>query len=173
MLFRSLSRLEESFLADIAAGLIAAFSRVYGSDLKPAREAERSLIALQGSDELLEIVFEAGKADSQEPAATAAFLVCCDKLEPVAGKTTSGHEKLSESQLRSVLLEHIHQVPMSVRVELGTAMLAFKDVINLQADDIVILNKKVSDPVNVLVEDRVLFRGYPAQSGGKQAVFIV
>jgi flagellar motor switch protein FliM len=171
---RSLSRLEESFLADIASSLIGAFAGAYGAVLQPGGPfyRDRSTVALQGSDEWLEIVFQTEKTDTPESALTAAFLVCCDKLETVAGKTASAKEKLSEAQIRSVMLGHIHQVPMSVRVELGTVMVAFKDVVNLQANDVLVLHQRVSGPVDVLVEDRVLFKGHPVQSGGRQAVVL-
>lgn len=171
---RSLSRLEESFLADIASGLIDAFARAYGAALQAggAFVRDRSTVALRGSEERLEIVFQAEKTDSPESALTAAFLVCCDKLETVAGKTASAKEKPSEAQIRSAMLGHIHQVPMSVRVELGTVMVAFKDVVNLQANDVLVLHKRVSEPVDVLVDERVLFKGHPVQSGGRQAVIL-
>lgn len=172
---RKLSKLEESFLLDIVSGLVGAFSRAYGSDLHPGKTIiqDWSLIELQGSEELLEITFEVGKIDSEESTAKASFLVCCDKLESIAGKTASQDKKLSEAQTAAAILEHVHQVPLSVRVELGTIMLAFKDVVHLQTDDILVLNKKVTDAVDVLVEGRTLFCGRPAQSGGKHAVVIV
>ena len=81
--------------------------------------------------------------------------------------------KLSESQIADAILKHVHHVPLSVYVELGQTMLPFKDVMDLQVNDVVVLSKKITEPVDVLIEGRVLFQGRPAQSGGKHAVVIV
>ena len=116
---RNLSKLEESFLVDIASSLIGAFSRAYNAALQPGRNIVRNRlgVSLQGADELLDITFEAGRADSEGGFARASFLVCCDKLESIVGKTASGQEKLSDAQIRNAILGHVHQVPVSVRAE--------------------------------------------------------
>ena len=85
---RKLSKLEETFLLDIASGLLAVFSRAYGKDLHSDRIVyDRSLVDLQGSEELFEITIEVRKADSEEGGTQASFLMCSDKLELVAGKS--------------------------------------------------------------------------------------
>jgi flagellar motor switch protein FliM len=71
------------------------------------------------------------------------------------------------------MLEHIHRVPVTVQVKLAKIMLPFSEVMSLEAGDVVMLNKKVSETVDILVDDRTLFRGCPAQSGGHYAVVIV
>jgi flagellar motor switch protein FliM len=170
---RDLSKLEESFLLDIGSGLIRAFSRAHGSELHPGKVIhDRTSVKLQGSEELFEILFEVCKSDSEEAGVKASFLICCDKLESVAGQTASRNTELSEAKIAGAILGHIHKVPVSVRVELGTVMLPFKDVMDLEVNDIVILNKKITDTVRVLVEDQTFFRGYPAQSAGQHAVVI-
>ena len=85
-----------------------------------------------------------------EPAAEtarAAFLICCDKLETVTGRAAAREPKLSEAQIRNAILEHVHHVPVTVSVRLGTTRLAFKDVMSLQVNDIVVLDKKITEPV--------------------------
>ena len=121
---------------------------------------------------MFEITFQSSKSESDKGAAQASFLVCCDKLEPVTGKTSSQGPKLSEAQIKNVIRQHVEQVPISVHVRLGTTRLAFKDVMDLQVNDIVVLDKNIAEPVEILVENRTLFHGYPAQSGGRYAVVI-
>lgn len=170
---RDLSKLEESFLLDIGSGLIRAFSSAYGSALHPGSVIhDRASVKLHGAEELFEIIFEVCKSDSEEAGVKASFLICCDKLESVAGQTASRDTELSEAQIADAILGHIHKVPVSVRVELGTVMLPFKEVMDLEVNDIVILNKKITDTVSLLVEDQTFFRGYPAQSGRQHAVVI-
>lgn len=173
---RTLSKLEETFLLDIASGLIKSFSRAYGAALQVGQLVipEESSFTLNGSDELYEIVFEPAKADAEAGGenARARFLICCDKLKKVTGQAAGVEPKLSEAQIRNAILEHVHHVPVTVSVRLGTTRLAFKDVMGLQANDIVVLNKKITEPVELLVESRTLLSGYPAQSDGNYAVVI-
>ena len=63
---RTLSKLEETFLLDIASGLINCFSRAYGTPLKVGQLVvpEESSFVLNGSEELFEITFETGSADA-------------------------------------------------------------------------------------------------------------
>jgi len=170
---RKLSKLEESFLMDIAADLTKAFSRVYGKDLVTAPVvSDPSLIDLKGSQELYIITFEAAMEKAETVATRGSFVICCDKLDSVAGKMPSIQPKVSEGQIASVILEHVHRIPVSVHVELGRVMIPFKDVLGLQANDIVLLDKKVTDTIDVLVEDRLLFQGRPVQSMENYAVLI-
>jgi len=170
---RTLSNLEESLLQDILTGLINAFAGLWGKPLYPIGNpvTDRSLFVLDGSDELFEIVYEI-KSDASEITAGFSFLICCDKLEPVAGGGSTPREKLSDAQIRNAVLEHIHRVEMDVCIELGTLTLVFGDMMNLAVDDVVVLNRKVTDPVDVVIEGRTLFHGRPARSEGHHAVVI-
>lgn len=171
---RELSKLEESFLLDIAAELVNAFAKIYGSQLHPDSRLlqDWSSVKLHGSEELFEITFESARTDSEDGGVQASFLMCCDKLESAAGEPASTNEKLSEAQIANAILEHLHRTPVTVRVRLGTTRLPFKDMVDLQVNDIVMLDKKISDTVDILIENRLLFAGYPAQSGGKHAIVI-
>jgi flagellar motor switch protein FliM len=172
---KRLSKLEESLLLDIVSGLIKAFSRAYGSNLQLDRRVihDSSSVALQGSEELFMITFEARKADSEKDATRAFFLMCCDKLQSVAGKIASEEGKTAAADNARIMREHVHGMPVSLTVQLAKTSLLFKDVMGLQVNDIMLLDKKVSDPIEILVEDKTLFHGRPAQSGGKHAIVIV
>ena len=171
---RKLSKLEESFLGDIAAGLMGAFSRAYGKDLAAGPlVSDRSRIDLKGSQELFKITFEAAKINSEATVAGGAFYICCDKLDSIAGKTASVQTKVPDAQITDTILKHVHQIPVSVSVELGSVTIPFEEVLGLQANDIIVLDKKITDPIDILVEDRPLFQGRPVQSGGNYAVVIL
>jgi flagellar motor switch protein FliM len=43
---------------------------------------------------------------------------------------------------------------------------------NLQADDILLLDKRVDQPAELIVDGRTVYYGYPAKSEGKYAVTI-
>ena len=171
----ALSELEESFLLDIVSGLIEALSTAYGSHLQLARSLirDRSSVTLDGSSELFKVTFEVQKEDSENDAARAFFVMCCDKLQSIAGDVASEEKKATAADSGKAMREHIQSIPVSLTVQLAKTKLLFKDVMNLQVNDIMLLDKKVSDPIEILIEDRTLFYGRPAQSGGKHAVVIV
>lgn len=171
---RSFSKLEESFLTEIASVLIKDFSRAYGSPLQLDRGVlrEPSFAALQGSQELFMIGLEVRKADSENAAARVDLLMCCDKLQSVAGKLSDEGKTATADNIRA-MREHLKEVPVSLTVRLARTTLRFKDILDLRVGDIMLLGKKVSDPVEVLIGGKTVFQGRPAQSGGKQAVVIV
>jgi len=172
---RTLSKLEESFVLDISTGLIGHFSRVYGGTIQLDRRIirDQSSIALQGSEELFKIEFEVRKTDSEQNSARAFFLICCDKLQAVAGKAISEERKTTAADNTRAMREHVHGIPISLTVQLAQTTLRFKDVMDLQVNDILLLDKKVSDPVEILIENETIFHGRPVQSGGNHAVVIV
>lgn len=172
---RQLSKLEESFLADIAADILRAFSDIDGHTFVPAGEIlnEAAGIQLHGSDELLEIEWEVKKAQSSDTPAKASFVICCDRLEAVTGKSESRQEELSPARIREALMQHLNHLSVPIRMELGSTRLLFKDVMELAANDIIVLDKKASEPVTIKVDNRPLFCGRPAQSGGHYAAVIL
>ena len=170
-----LSELEESFLLDIVSGLMEALSAAYGSHLQLARHLirDRSSVTLAGSKELFKVTFEVRKEDSEDDPARACFVMCCDKLRSIAGDIASEEKKTAAADSDRAMREHVHRIPVSLTVQLAKTKLLFKDVMNLQVNDIMLFDKKVSDPIEILVEDKTVFYGRPAQSGGKHAVVIV
>ncbi len=172
---RSLSKLEESFLLDIASGLIKEFARAFGSPLQMDRSILRdsTSVVLRGSQEVFLFVLKVQKADSAGSAAQISLLICCDKLHTAAGKVAPQEAKTSTADNARAMRAHIQDIPVSLTVQLDKTMLRFKELAELQVNDIVILDKKITDPVEVMIDDRTVFQGHPAQSGKNHAVVIL
>ncbi len=171
---RELSQLEKSLLLDLASALIKALSDLYTTcDLHPADsiEYERQPLELQGTEELFQISLNIKKADTENNT-TAYFLVPCSKLEPVVGKTTEAKSESSPKDISKMILEHLEKTPISVTVQLASVEVSFEEMMDLQANDIVLLDKKVNEPLELVVEGRTVCYGWPAQSTGKYAVTI-
>ena len=170
---RELSTLEESFLLDIASGLIEAVSGVYGANLQIDRCVlrDRSTVALQGSEELFVITFEVRKSESDEQPAQASFLLCCDALRQVAGDLETQEAK-TPAENTAAMQRCIHTMPLSLTAQLAKTKLFLKDVMDLQVNDVVLLDKTIMEPVEILFEDRTIFNGRPVQLDGNHAVLI-
>lgn len=69
-------------------------------------------------------------------------------------------------------LELLLDIELSVRISFGRAELALKDVLKLTAGSLVELNRGAADPVDVMVNDRVVARGELVTLDGNYGVRI-
>lgn len=171
---RDLSQLEQSLLFDIASGIIKALSDSYDDyDLRPAGRIVKGLqsIELKKTDEICKITFSVKETES-EKSSEAYFLILCEKLKPVVGQDARDVEEPSSETVAKKMLDHVHKVPLSVTARLASTILTFEEVVSLQVDDILLLDKGVNEPVELTVEGKTIFRGQPVKSDNKHAVMI-
>ena len=171
---RDLSQLEQSLLFDIASGIIEAFSNSCDNyDLHPAGEIARSQmpIELEGTEEFCKIALSVKKSDS-ETSSDAYFLIFCEKTDPIVGENVQTGEDFSAQDISKAMLDHVQQIPVSVSAQLASIVLTFEEIMSLEVDDILLFDKKVDEPAELIVEGRTLLRGRPVQSDGKHAVQI-
>ena len=167
-----LSQLEESLLSDLASALVELFAGLYTTcDFRPAGSIVREQwpLELHGPEEVCRICFGVKKTDSEKDS-EAYLLISCDKLMPVVGTTTQATGKSSADDISKAILEHLQEMPVLVTAQLASAVLTFEEMMNLQVDDILLLNKRVDQPVELIVGGRTVYYGWPAKSAGKYAV---
>ena len=169
-----LSSLEETLLLDLASALVEVFS---GPDktlaFQPAQKIVRGQwpLKLGDTEEICKISFDVKNADS-EKGSEAYFLILCSELTPVAGKTVRDSGEFSAEDVSKLILGHLQEMPVLITGQLASAVLSFEELMNLQADDILLLDKKVDQPVELIVDGRTVYYGRPAKSAGKYAVTI-
>lgn len=171
---RALSQLEESLLSDIASTIVNAFSSSHEDyDFHPAGSIVKGQVPLKlhGSEELCRITFNTKKAET-ENGLEAELFVLSDKLDPVAGKGLQAGNEFSADDVSKAMLEHLHRMPVSVIGQLASTYLTFEQIMDLRPYDVLLLDKRINEPVELIVEGRVLLRGQPAKSAGKYAVLI-
>lgn len=170
---KQLSQLEMSLLSDAAF----CFSRaIINANQNLKLKATNKILCdhfnldLKDAEELCQISFEIKKAQA-EKSCTAHFLLPCSKLLDAMG-IQSTQQKLTPAQARGAMLNHINKLPVIVTTQLADTEFTFEQILTLQKGDILVLNKKISDPVELIIEGKTRFLGHPAQSGGKLAVQI-
>ena len=171
---KNLSELEESLLLDIVSRFVEAlYESCANLGFRTADKVvnERFPLELEGPEELFKIDFDINKADS-ESASKAYFLILCDELAPVVGKTKQADEAFSKADISEAILEHLQQMHVSVTAQLDSVVLTFEQILNLGVDDILMLGRKVDEPVKLVVEGLELFEGLPAKSAGQYALVI-
>ena len=170
---RELSHLEESLLLDIASALIGAFPKAWENyECNPAQKIIRDKIPLelQGAKELCKISFSVTKAGSDK-STEAYFIILCDELRPIVGKERQAPIPPAKA-ISDAMSNHIHKIPVIATAQLDSIRLTFEEIMSLNAGDILLLDKNVSEPIDLVTEDRILLRGQPAKSGGKNAILI-
>ena len=70
------------------------------------------------------------------------------------------------------MLDHVHKTPVSITAQLASAKLTFEEIMSLQVNDVLLLDKSVNEPAELIVEKQTIFRGQPAKSDGNHAVVI-
>ncbi len=171
---RELSQLEESLLLDVICVAIKAFSESHGSyDFQPAKTFVKEYLPFEppGTEPLCKISFTVTSVES-ENSSEAYFLIPCGMLEPVVGKSILYDDKYSDKEISNAIIEHLYQTELCVTAQVGTAILALEQAMDLQAGDVLLLGKNIDEPIELIVEGQKFLLGRPAKSGGKHAVVI-
>jgi len=171
---KALSQLEEALLLDLASAIVEIFSGSYDNyDFRPTGNIVKGQLPLelQGTEELCKFTFNVKKADSENTSETE-LLIFCETLDPIAGKTAQAADGFSAEDISKAILDRLQEMSVSVTAQLGSAMLAFEELMSLQVNDILLLDKGIDEPIELIAEGRTLFHGQAAKSAGKYAVVI-
>lgn len=171
---RPLSQLEQSLLSDIASGIIGALSNSCDDyELQPAGKIIRTQMPIEfkGTDELCKITFNVKRVDS-ENSSEAYLLIYCDKLQAITGQKVETSDEFSEQDISKAMHNHVQQIPVSIKARLASTMITFEEIMSLQTNDILLFDKRVDEPTELIIEGKMLFRGRPVKSDGKYAVLI-
>jgi flagellar motor switch protein FliM len=190
----ALSQLEESLLFDIAKTVAQSISICFRGyyEVQPAKSMAKGKppIEFQSIEEICKIVFGTDKdvfnsrkdssntelrtpnSETTSAGTQIYILIPCSKLAPVVGKTVEVERELSAGDISKAILHHLQQMPVCVKVRLASTALTLEQIISLRQSDIVLLDKPVDEPVELLVNGRTLFHGRPVKSAGQYAVVI-
>jgi len=79
--------------------------------------------------------------------------------EPAAPANAGGAGKPGSSDKEKKNLDLILDIPLRVTVELGRAKMVVSDLLNLSQGSVIELNKLAGEPLEVLVNDKLVARG--------------
>jgi flagellar motor switch protein FliM len=172
---RPLSSLEESLLSDLAGAITEAFldSLRPHQDLKAASQVSREAapVSFEPTDPICRIVFRIRRAEA-ETASEVTFMVGGPTLAPVLGKSIPAKPNVKQDELSRLLMEHVHRMPVTMCARLASMRLSFEEVLDLAPGDVLLLDKGLDEPVDLILRNETVFRGRPAQKDGQYAVLI-
>ncbi|MGB9779305.1 flagellar motor switch protein FliM [Caldanaerobacter sp.] len=97
-------------------------------------------------------------------------------LEPIVPKLTTkfwfSSMKKEERVNPELIKEKIDKTYIPLTVELGRATVTVKDLLNFEVGDVVMLDKKYNEPIDVIIDKKVKLRGIPGIKGRRYSVKI-
>jgi flagellar motor switch protein FliM len=172
---RRLSALEESLLSDV----VVAVTKTFVDSLRPHVELSHGdevakgfpAVSYESTDEICVIVFSVRSTEINE-ASEMRFVLPCRQLAPLVGKSVQPPAKVAPEELERAMMEHLQQMPVTVTVKLSSTWLSFEEVLDLGQGDIVLLDKRINQPIDLIIDNHTIFQGRPARSAGHYAVLI-
>jgi flagellar motor switch protein FliM len=171
---RAISSLEESLLSDLLFALGEAFLHFLGG-AEHWRLGDNLLKGIPGmpcdpTEALCRITFQIQKAE--EASTEMSFVLPASSLAPIVGKSLPSGPPPTQEQLAPLLMEHLQEMPVTVTARLAATRLRFEEILDLEPDDILLIDKPIAEPLDVIIDNGIVFRGRPAQSAGQYAVFV-
>jgi flagellar motor switch protein FliM len=170
---RDLSALEMDLLLDIFARLTEAVcTALADSGGKPvsrgARASKDGRLPGQDCDEYCRILLR--PAGAQDDSGVS-FLLLSDLLE---GMSAGGREEAAPppAELRQRIIGHLGTSPVLVTAHLGQSQVTMRDILALEAGDVLVLPQTFEDPVSVTVAGKAAFTGLLASCEGRYSLHI-
>jgi flagellar motor switch/type III secretory pathway protein FliN len=184
---RPLSDLEASFLFDMTLRIIEAISEA-GEKCRfsSAAEAMTNVLPLQlkGTEEFCKITFDVKKAASEsaapgrdaaqanKPGSEAHILILCEKLAPAIGEAEQLAGKFSGEAIALAMQNHIEKIPVPVTLQLACVPITVEQMLNLAVGDVLVLDKKINEPAQLLAAGKTVCRGFCAKSANNYAMVV-
>jgi flagellar motor switch protein FliM len=171
---KPLSDLEASFLFDMASLIVKAITEA--SEKCPFTVATDNLaitlpLQLKGSEEFCKITFQVKKSGS-EGGSEAHILILCETLAQALGENSQPAGKFSPETITRAMQNHIETIPVPVTVNLANVAVSVEDVLNLAVGDVLLLDKKINEPAQLIAAGKTVCRGLCAKVAGNYALSV-
>ncbi len=174
-----LTAIEQKILSRLSKGVLNQIFKVWepiiSMSLKNSIfEKDYELLALKKADKLVVVEFELSFGEVKEILQigyTSTFLkeVVSDNFNQSQSFVAT---TLDDSEVKSFEAT-IKNMPLTLKVLLGQINMGIDDLNQIQEGDVLPLKQKISQPLNVLAEDKIKFKAYPGQSDGHRSVKLV
>ncbi len=174
---RELSSLESALLQDILASATRAFSDVFeqagGGRVQCGKEISTTpeLPGTGPTDDYLLLSF---RADDEDEQAAISLILNSELMAPAAGDSGGQKEnQRSPDELRKDILTSLERANVTAEVMLGTIDLTMRGMMNLEKGDVLLINGKTEEPVELIVQGKPVLSGFPVCCEGQYALQVV
>jgi len=170
-----MSNLEESLLVELCETVLGAFSDLL---IKNELGGIRCLSVLSSRGWPIECLdYEEFslmqlQVEHSESTTEASLVVLSSQFGPLLEITFANEMQASSKEVKDAVISNLDKIPIEVDVLLGNATVAISNLMNLSEGDVIVLDRKASDPVEAIIEDKVFFHGFPAKSLNRYALSV-
>lgn len=170
-----LSALEESILQDIIVAITDSLREgfsAYGEIILEKTEQivhGRWPLPFGQLEDMFRISFQVGNAET--PLEISLYLLD-DVVDSVAGAPRVRISPEQQQKIPEQIIERVADVTVGLSVWLSPSTMIFQDILTLEKGDFVLLDHKVTTPVDVQVNGQECFKAWPAQSAGRGAIVL-
>ncbi|MBP9015844.1 MAG: flagellar motor switch protein FliM [Candidatus Atribacteria bacterium] len=176
---RPLTEIENRIMTEVTERIMSALKESWTNiqQVEPRIEALESNLefvqVVSGNDMVILFTFsvEVGEREGM-------MTICIPYLvvEPITQKLSASlwfaGRRSTDSQIQEKVKKRINQVRLPVTVELGKASITLKELLNLEIGDVVVLDKRVGEPLDVLVGEKTKMKGMPGRVNRRLAIKI-
>jgi flagellar motor switch protein FliM len=170
---KELSALEETILMDVISAIIDGLATVLGQagyKIVKHNNFVRSEWPVEVYD--LEDLTQMQVSVSHPEGSLEFFIVLLSKIIDPALGVVEKKKKVTPQQISNLIMKQVYKVPVKVEAQLMDATMRLADLVEMKKDDIIMLKKRIHEPVNVLLNGSPCMKGYPAVLHNKYAVVI-
>ena len=168
---RKLSPLEQELLLDVVRAVANELSaELTSAGAKGVRAGQLGRTAPTGMDLDECFCLVMGSAGPDMP--LIGVVLQCGFVEGVFAASGMSTAKITQQESAKRLSTHLETAPVTASVCAGNAELSMKDVMALEAGDVLLLSTQVGQPVNLLVQGQLLAHGLMVRNQDRYAMQI-
>ncbi len=168
-----MTSLGESILLDATATLAEAMAGGFAEyGCPPVEKTDRIVymdwpVRFNDLEDMCEFRFEAA---GQSAKMTLSLTVLDEVIADIARIEGPFKQSAEKKQDAARILKRMHDAPMQVTALLSSALMALRDILSLEEGDVVILDRSITEPLDVRVNGQQCFCGWPAAHSGRMAL---
>lgn len=169
-----ISSLERSLLHDIAAEVINAISlSIPQGKIKPQGCITENLVAMKFSpgQEICRLTFNFTLKDAEKQF-TFSYLVLCDHITNRILADANAKPPTTPAKIKEAIIQNIKNIKVPLDSMFCKQLFSLDELLSLEVDDVLMLDKKINDPVDILANQKPIFSGTLAKNNGYYAVLI-
>ncbi len=171
---KPLSDMEASFLFDMTSLIVKAITEA-GEKCPFGVAADDMMnvlpLQLKGAEEFCKISFQV-KKNGSETGSEAHILILCEKLAQALGETAQTAGRFSDKEIAHAMQNHIEKIHVPITVQLACVPVSVEQVLNVAVGDVLLLDKKISEPAQLIAAGKTVCRGLCAKLAGNYAMTV-
>ena len=159
---RELTALEYGLLADILEEMVKAFSEAYEapgrSSFHLSEEVTKGELSLPGNpaNEFCRISL---RQEGAPPEQSVPFILLCEALEPLTIDELDRPKSQTHIDSHAAIAAHVQETKVTAEAVIGTGEATLQEVLSLAEGDILLIQRRIYEPIELVVDGRAVLAG--------------